>query len=68
MFSRCGSELLALDAAGCEAELVPGVSSALAAPLFAGKPVLHHATRGGSASAASLHLRTCHDHSRQRDL
>ena len=38
MFSRCSSELQALAAAGCAAELVPGVSSALAAPLFAGMP------------------------------
>ena len=39
VFSRCGSELRALAAAGCAAELVPGVSSALAAPLFAGMPL-----------------------------
>ena len=38
MFSRCSSELHALAMAGCAAELVPGVSSALAAPLFAGMP------------------------------
>ena len=38
VFSRCSSELHALAAAGCAAELVPGVSSALAAPLFAGTP------------------------------
>ena len=38
VFSRCSSELHALAAAGCAAELVPGVSSALAAPLFAGMP------------------------------
>ena len=38
VFSRCSSELHALAAAGCAAELVPGVSSALAAPLFAGVP------------------------------
>lgn len=38
VFSRCSSELQALAAAGCAAELVPGVSSALAAPLFAGMP------------------------------
>jgi hypothetical protein len=36
VFSRVSSELRALAAAGCAAELVPGVSSALAAPLFAG--------------------------------
>lgn len=38
VFSRCSSELQALAEAGCTAELVPGVSSALAAPLFAGMP------------------------------
>ena len=38
VFSRCGSELRALAAAGCAVELVPGVSSALAAPLSAGMP------------------------------
>ena len=38
VFSRCAGELRALAAAGCAAELVPGVSSALAAPLFAGMP------------------------------
>ena len=37
VFSRSSSELGALAAAGVEAELVPGVSSALAAPLFAGR-------------------------------
>lgn len=36
VFSRCSGELHALAAAGFPAELVPGVSSALAAPLFAG--------------------------------
>ena len=36
VFSRSSSELGALAAAGVQAELVPGISSALAAPLFAG--------------------------------
>ena len=36
VFSRSSSEIAALAAAGVEAELVPGISSALAAPLFAG--------------------------------
>jgi hypothetical protein len=36
VFSRVSSELTALAAAGCECDIVPGVSSALAAPLLAG--------------------------------
>lgn len=36
VFSRVSSELRALAAAGIAAELVPGVSSAIAAPLLAG--------------------------------
>jgi hypothetical protein len=37
VFSRVSSEAAALTTAGCPWELVPGVSSALAAPLLAGK-------------------------------
>ena len=37
VFSRVGSEMQALQAAGVPYELVPGVSSALAAPLLAGQ-------------------------------
>lgn len=36
VLARVGSELRALAAAGVPVELVPGVSSALAAPLLAG--------------------------------
>lgn len=36
VFSRVHSEMAALDAAGVRWEVVPGVSSALSAPLFAG--------------------------------
>jgi siroheme synthase len=39
VFSRVHQELAALRAAGCAWELVPGVSSALAAPLAAGFPL-----------------------------
>ena len=39
MFSRVGSEMQALQAAGIPYELVPGVSSALAAPLLAGEAI-----------------------------
>ncbi|KAG2422679.1 hypothetical protein HXX76_015843 [Chlamydomonas incerta] len=41
VFSRVASEMSALAAASIPYELVPGVSSALAAPLFAGFPLTH---------------------------
>ena len=47
VFGRGGEEALALAAAGIACEVVPGVSSALAAPLLAGIPVTHR----GLASA-----------------
>jgi uroporphyrin-III C-methyltransferase len=47
VFGRGGEEALALIAAGLEFELVPGVSSVVAAPAAAGIPVTH---RGVSAS------------------
>ncbi|MGH8000773.1 MAG: uroporphyrinogen-III C-methyltransferase, partial [Brasilonema sp.] len=39
IFGRCSSEIEALKTAGCEFEVVPGISSALAAPLLAGIPL-----------------------------
>ncbi|BAT53583.1 uroporphyrinogen-III synthase / uroporphyrinogen-III C-methyltransferase [Nostoc sp. NIES-3756] len=39
IFGRCTSEIEALKAAGCEFEVVPGISSATAAPLLAGIPL-----------------------------
>ncbi|OLP18758.1 uroporphyrinogen-III C-methyltransferase [Leptolyngbya sp. 'hensonii'] len=39
IFGRCTSEIQALQAAGCPFEVVPGISSALAAPLLAGIPL-----------------------------
>ena len=47
VFGRGGEEALALAAAGVMCEIVPGVSSAIAAPLLAGIPVTHR----GLASA-----------------
>lgn len=39
IFGRSTSEIQALNAAGCPFEVVPGISSALAAPLLAGIPL-----------------------------
>ncbi len=39
IFGRCILEIQALQAAGCDFEAIPGISSALAAPLLAGIPL-----------------------------
>ncbi|MBE9200614.1 MULTISPECIES: uroporphyrinogen-III C-methyltransferase [unclassified Nodularia (in: cyanobacteria)] len=39
IFGRCTAEIQALQGSGCEFEVVPGISSALAAPLMAGIPL-----------------------------
>ncbi len=49
VFGRGGEEALALAAAGVPFEIVPGVSSAVAAPAYAGIPVTH---RGVARSVA----------------
>lgn len=43
LFGRGGEEAAALAAAGCAFEVVPGVSSALGGPAYAGIPVTHRA-------------------------
>ena len=55
LFGRGGEELLALAEAGVPAEVVPGVSSAIAVPAYAGIPVTHrgHAT---SVSVVTGHV------------
>ena len=50
VFGRGGEEVLALRAAGIRHEVVPGISSALAAPALAGIPVTHR----GLASAFTV--------------
>jgi uroporphyrinogen III methyltransferase/synthase len=49
VFGRGGEEALALAAAGVPFDVIPGVSSAVAAPAYAGIPVTH---RGVAASVA----------------
>src|SRR5215208_3647669 len=49
VFGRGGEEGIALDAAGVPFEVVPGVTSAIAGPSFAGIPVTH---RGVASSFA----------------
>lgn len=51
LFGRGGEEALALRAAGIPFEIVPGVSSALAVPAYAGIPLTH---RGLSSSVVIL--------------
>ena len=51
LFGRGGEEALALYAAGVPFEIVPGVSSALAVPAYAGIPLTH---RDASSSIAIL--------------
>ena len=54
VFGRGGEELLALKEAGIPFEVVPGITSAIAAPAYVGIPVTH---RGVSAA---LHILTWH--------
>ena len=49
VLGRGGEEALALDAAGVAYEVVPGLSSATAAPLLAGIPVTHRGIASGFA-------------------
>lgn len=53
VFSRLHSELAALSGAGVAVEIVPGVSSVLAAPLAAGFPLTHpHLSQGFLVASA----------------
>lgn len=54
LFGRGGEEMEALMKAGIPCELVPGVTSAIAVPAYAGIPVTHR------DHASSLHIVTAH--------
>ena len=56
VFGRGGEEVAALSAAGIDCEVVPGITSALAAPLAAGIPVTH---RGASCGVVVVTARGC---------
>lgn len=56
VFGRGGEECLALQRAGIPFEVVPGISSAISAPAFAGIPVTH---RGVSSSFTVVTGHTC---------
>ena len=49
VFGRGGEEAMALAAAGLKWEVVPGVTSAVAAPAYAGIPVTHRGVASGFA-------------------
>ena len=49
VFGRGGEEAMALAAAGLKWEVVPGVTSAIAAPAYAGIPVTHRGISSGVA-------------------
>ena len=55
VFGRGGEEALELKAAGVEYEVVPGVTSAIAVPAYAGIPVSHRGI------ATSFHIVTGHE-------
>jgi uroporphyrin-III C-methyltransferase/precorrin-2 dehydrogenase/sirohydrochlorin ferrochelatase len=55
LFGRGGEEVLACVAAGVPVEVVPGVSSALAAPAYAGIPVTHRGV-ASDVAVVSGHL------------
>ena len=64
VFGRGGEEALALQEAGVPFEVVPGISSAISAPAYAGTPVTH---RGLSSSFTVVTGHTCRPDSNDLD-
>ena len=62
VFGRGGEEALELVAADVEFEVVPGITSAISVPAFAGIPVSHRGI------ATSFHIITGHERSDERTL
>jgi uroporphyrin-III C-methyltransferase/precorrin-2 dehydrogenase/sirohydrochlorin ferrochelatase len=58
VFGRGGEEALALAAAGVPCEVIPGVSSAIAAPALAGIPVTHRGLASSFAVITGHHEKT----------
>jgi uroporphyrin-III C-methyltransferase/precorrin-2 dehydrogenase/sirohydrochlorin ferrochelatase len=58
VFGRGGEEALALARAGISCEVIPGVSSAIAAPALAGIPVTHRGLASSFAVITGHHERT----------
>jgi uroporphyrin-III C-methyltransferase len=69
VFGRGGEEALALRAAGVPFEVIPGVSSAVAAPALAGIPVTHRVGlhRGVGPLSGRVRSGARFDHTRRRD-
>ena len=59
VFGRGSEEALALQAAGVPYEVVPGVSSAVAAPALAGIPLTHRGISSGVVVLTGADLATC---------
>ena len=62
VFGRGGEEALELAAAGVEFEVVPGITSAISVPAYAGIPVSHRGI------ATSFHIITGHEKLDERDV
>ena len=62
VFGRGGEEALELVAAGVEFEVVPGITSAISVPAYAGIPVSHRGI------ATSFHIITGHEKSEEKNV
>jgi len=65
IFGRGGEEAIALNNAGIEWEVIPGISSGIAAPAYAGIPLTH---RGVSSSVAFITGHECGSKNKPVDI